>query len=75
MKAAISNCWADPMEENYLELIARIEAKRLALGITSDDDAACRNSGLRRTPEKCQMLQDIADRCEAAGVKPLSANF
>jgi hypothetical protein len=62
-------------EIDYTVLMRLIEERRLALGITDVDDAACRNSGLRRTPEKRQSLREIAERCEEAGIEPHRANF
>ena len=62
-------------EVNLDDFLAEIEARRIALGITDTDDEACRNIGTRRTAAKRQLLQEIAERCAAAGVEPLAANY
>jgi hypothetical protein len=59
----------------FSELMRQIEERRQALGITEADDAACRNDGSRRTPEKRQLLREIAERCAEAGVQPLPVNY
>lgn len=65
-----------PVDEiDFFELMRQIEERRVAFGITEADDEACRNSGSRRTAKKREILQEIADRCHEAGVKPLRANF
>jgi hypothetical protein len=62
-------------EIDFWRLMRQIEQRRLALGITEADDAVRGNSGSRRTPEKRQLLREIAERCKAAGIKPVPANF
>jgi hypothetical protein len=62
-------------EIDFTVSTGQIERRRLAQGITEADDAACRNSGSRRTPEKRQLLREIAERCKEAGIEPNPANF
>ena len=60
---------------DFTIMIQMVQARRDELGITEADDKACRNSGLRRTPEKRDLLQRIANRCHEAGFKPFEANY
>lgn len=55
--------------------IARVRARKAELGITDDDIAKMRNSGLLRTPEKREFLRRIQERAIAAGKTPLPANY
>lgn len=52
-----------------------VAGRKTALGITDDTIIRARNSGARRTPEKCEMLARMRQRAEAAGLEPLPANF
>jgi hypothetical protein len=64
------------MEEiEFSALMLLIEERRIAHGITDADDKARQNSGFRRTHEKREFLQAIADRCREAGIDPLPANY
>jgi hypothetical protein len=67
---------SEPLQEvDFWQLQDEIQARRDALGITEADDDECRNSGLRRTEKKRAILRFIAERCAAAGVEPLAANY
>ena len=59
----------------FQDLMRQIDERRVSLGITDVDDAACRNSGLRRTEAKREILREIAKRCSEAGIEPLEANY
>jgi hypothetical protein len=59
------------------DLLARIEARKKALGMTDTpaEVEALRNSGLNRTPEKRELLRRMEQRAIEAGVKPVPAHY
>ena len=52
-----------------------MEAWRQQVGLTEVDDREMQNSGERRTPEKRELLRQIAERCHVAGIKPFPVNY
>lgn len=57
------------------DFVARVQARKAALGLTDADFVAARNSGLRRTEGKRAQLRAIAERAKAAGLTPYPAKF
>lgn len=62
-------------EIDFTEWARYVDQRKADLGITEADDEMFRNSGLRRTPEKREMLARIAERCHKAGIDPLPGNY
>lgn len=56
-------------------LSAELESRQKVLGISREAFERARNSGLRRTQEKREMLRLLKERSEAAGVQPFLAYF
>jgi hypothetical protein len=61
--------------EALSEFLARIDARKVTLGITPAATAAARNNGTRRTAEKRAQLLRIQARARDAGLAPLPARF
>ena len=63
------------IEVNIKDHVARITARRQALGMTDQEPLAL-NDGSRRTESKRALLQAIADNARAQGREPrFKANF
>ncbi len=63
--------------ESLFDFLARIEARKAALGIveTPERAEALRNKGENRTPEKRELLRRCAERARAAGRDPVPAYY
>lgn len=58
------------------DLLAGVAARKAALGLDGPEvEGALCNPGELRTPEKREMLRLIDERAQAAGIKPLPANY
>ena len=56
-------------------LVRVVESQDRKLGIADHAIARARNSGRRRTPEKCETLPGIQRRASEHALKPPPANF
>lgn len=63
--------------ESLFDFLARIEARKAALGIIETPERAesLRNKGRERTPEKQELLRRCAERARAAGRDPVPAHY
>lgn len=63
--------------ESLFDFLARIEARKAALGIieTVERAESLRNKGANRTPEKRELLRRCAERARIAGRKPVPAHY
>ena len=73
MPASGMTAMAEPVR--LQDFVARVQARKAALGLTEADFAAARNSGLRRTEGKRAQLRAMAERAKAAGLTPYPAKY
>jgi len=59
------------------EFLVGVAARKAALGMldTPTETEAMRNKGLRRTPEKRELLRRNAERAVSSGVKPVPSHY
>lgn len=61
--------------ETHLRQVAARKAMLRAAGVEVPDDAALRNSGRRRTPEKRELLRRADQRAAEAGLAPIRQDY